>query len=525
MRAWPIVAVTATLLALVVLATIVVDVESVNQQEAVTESNPGTGANDRSYVAIGDSFSSGEGEPYLDPQVLQDEYKVNSLNELDSCILFPRLRTPLCGPSPDFVENKIGWLGDTGTDVDKLPLEERLIAGVAATKSFGGNNCHRSAHAYPVRLHNLLADTPQRWQLKFVACSGATTEHFREPFRGESPQRDAFASGPADIVSIGFGGNDVGFGNLVICGVTEAIIDRITTITSPITSDYHTRIDACKQGMQPGLPERLDRLRANLSALVADVRRNHLKQDGRIIMVGYPRVFPDEPPDSCSLGAASSIGRDSMIWLNDVADRINAEIRTVAIEHQVSYLDTTSLANVESEVGHAHDFCEDNGAVRWFNRLIPSDIRRSMHPKFEYHVRVAKGIEECLSDVSSCNPELTIHNWADEVNKNCYIENERWTAASSNETKIRAMSRAAEWLRKVPPAPATPGARLVLNNRIAIYESSARALKAFADPSVSPARLYALERERDSHLTDGAQLANQNIDAYEVLFALTPACR
>jgi hypothetical protein len=131
---------------------------------------------------------------------------------------------------------------------------------------------------------------------------------------------------------------------------------------------------------------------------------NRLAPEGRIIAIGYPRLFPDNPPSSCGLGSAASIGHDNMVWLNRLADGLNTTLRAEARNQGFDFIDVGDVVNKPGPDGVHHDFCVDEEKNRWVNRFIPSDLRRSMHPKFQYHERVAQRVLDCWHNRASCAP-------------------------------------------------------------------------------------------------------------------------
>jgi lysophospholipase L1-like esterase len=121
------------------------------------------------YVALGDSFSSGEGAA------------------TDNFPFYP------------------------GTDT-KGPIP---IPGA------GGNGCHRTDNAYPVLLSKLDAEAPKIAREDFVACSGAVLKDLLLPNRdnaGEPPQLlrlDELRNDTAGLVTMSMSGNDVNFPGII----------------------------------------------------------------------------------------------------------------------------------------------------------------------------------------------------------------------------------------------------------------------------------------------------------------------
>ncbi|HWM58137.1 MAG TPA: SGNH/GDSL hydrolase family protein [Pseudonocardia sp.] len=326
------------------------------------------------YVALGDSYSSGEGTPYVDPVELKAEYGVDTLDA--------------AGYLRDAAEDDLGWLGDTGN---------------------GGDKCHRSAHAYGPRVWGMLDQQDPSWGVSFRACSGATTAAFWAEFKGNPAQVEAFAGGrAADLITTGFGGNDIGFKDIVETCVLESLANRY----APDPLDLRNGHGACERKHRPRVDAGLADLRANIRALYGQLKDPRflnepmrVKPGGQIIAIGYPRPFPPNKTGTCSLGTASSIGEETMRWINsEVVDALNTVIREEAQRARVFYLDT---ADYFAEGGR-HDFCVDDGSpVRWINRIIPSDSQRSVHPTFPYHEKVAGAVLKCWNK-RGADPTTTV---------------------------------------------------------------------------------------------------------------------
>ena len=359
----------ALALALVLAPVSTVEPQVVPVGYAEGELGPNALPGPRYYVALGDSYSSAEGAPYVDPGELKREYGADRLEEL--------------GQLAPVAEDDLGWLGDTGNS---------------------GDRCHRSAHAYAARVWGVLDAEDPGWGVSFRACSGATTRAFLESFKSNPPQVDAFDGRQADLVTLGFGGNNIGFGGIVEDCVREAIAKRYAA------NNATNFVAECQRKWSPRVEGWLRDVRADLRAIVTHVRNpaafgepERVKPDGKVMAVGYPRPFPDQPSGACSLGTASSIAVATQRWINnDVVDPLNAAIREEAQAAGVFYVDTSSYFSRPVR----HDFCLDDGSDRWINRIIPSDPQRSVHPKFAYHERVAEAVLACWR--GAADPRTTV---------------------------------------------------------------------------------------------------------------------
>src|SRR3954471_832360 len=139
--------------------------------------------------------------------------------------------------------------------------------------------CYRTPHAWP----SLVGDT-LGWQVHNVACSGAKTADIAAPYGGQEAQTALLAAlrPRPEVVTITIGGNDVGFAPvLVAC----------------FMGDCSSRITASERLVLTTLPGRLaDTYRAVEAAAPR----------ARLVVVGYPRLFPSD--------ASAVVGCD---WLSD----------------------------------------------------------------------------------------------------------------------------------------------------------------------------------------------------------------
>ncbi len=113
---------------------------------------PAAAATPKSYVALGDSYSSGEGA---------------------------------CAP---VTTAACGYLPGTATSTD---------------------DCHRSTNAYPVRVK------PAGWRLTFAACSGATAANVLTSGQYGEPAQLSKVGPATSLVTLTLGGNDAGLASAV----------------------------------------------------------------------------------------------------------------------------------------------------------------------------------------------------------------------------------------------------------------------------------------------------------------------
>jgi hypothetical protein len=227
------------------------------------------------YVALGDSYSSGEG-------------------------------------APTFVR---------GLSQGRIRTHRLFIDGTAKPD----NHCHRSVEAYPVKLWKRLGDS---WALDFHACSGSVIEDFHSDrnhsFRNEKgSQLGRLGSVDPALVTLSIGGNNAGFaGVMTTCALTKLpsqscravwrervnlSLDYLRSARAGIR--YYTAPQAPPPppssppvAQPPKPPPPPIQLPAGTdvyddSPLVKLFLEIKQKAPGaRILVVGYPRLFPARPP-------------------------------------------------------------------------------------------------------------------------------------------------------------------------------------------------------------------------------------
>lgn len=212
--------------------------------------------------------------------------------------------------------------------------------------------CLRSANNYP----HLVAESTGA-QLTDVSCSGARTGDFAAPQAvngGENPaQYDALGAGTA-LVTVGIGGNDIGFSEIVQACVSP------TPVGTPCRDRY-------TEGPHDELSGRIDDLGDRLDDVLNEVHRR--APDARVLLVGYPSVLPAEGP-GCYPAVPYTPG--DVAYLRGVLSHLNAEIADAASDGGATYVDTAAPT-----VGH--DVCA-LPTERWIEGLVPTAPAAPVHP-------------------------------------------------------------------------------------------------------------------------------------------------
>ena len=199
------------------------------------------------------------------------------------------------------------------------------------------SGCRRSAYAYP----SLLA-AERGYDLRFAACSGATTAHVQRHQLGALGEDTA-------LVTLSIGGNDAGFAEV------------LTTCAAPWwLAACDPAVDLARRVVRDELPGRLRRLYAAV--------RDRAPR-ARVVVVGYPRLFMG---DDCDLGTWFTRGEQQR--LNATADLLDTRVAAAARAAGFAYADPTAAFT-----GHA--VCDP---AEWVNGLsLP--VGESFHPNAAGH--------------------------------------------------------------------------------------------------------------------------------------------
>lgn len=336
-------------------------------------------AQDPGYVALGDSFASGEG-----------------------------------------ANEKYFQLGTSFSD-PKVP---------GAT-----TGCHRSSTAWS----NLVADQALKSGLvktvDYATCSGAVaqdlynTNRTYERVHETEPDQLSFVSKRTVLATLSLGGNDVGFADILLNCVSFPTSGpngigcrkRGTQANSLVT----TRLAWLRGGGIP-TPNRPGGATASLADIYRDIAAR-MAPGGTLIVAGYPRLFaesknlyllPTRDGGGCRVGSRGPLSvvvsyQDAQ-WLNQVADAADAAIADSVTSANQALAGTTNPVNVVYRpvsgnfVGHRLCSFESfiNGVELTSAGPKPNPKQQSFHPKKEgqtaYYRAVCTAVPDNGRPSSTC---------------------------------------------------------------------------------------------------------------------------
>jgi lysophospholipase L1-like esterase len=242
--------------------------------------------------------------------------------------------------------------------------------------------CERSSRSYPFLVARAL--DLRSGQLRDMSCGGATTADMTAAQRtgnGTNLAQLSALSAATTLVTIGLGGNDIGFEPVLTrCAELDILPVLISRGASALTpcQDYY----AWSGGT--GIEQRIQDAGRRMAAVLAEIRAR--APHARVYVIGYPDLLPAAARPACSLSLATTAG--DLALLNDQEQRLNATLRERAAARGASYVDTYAPSA-------GHDACAAAG-TRWTEPLLPSSPAARMHPNANGERQLARVIVQAI---------------------------------------------------------------------------------------------------------------------------------
>jgi lysophospholipase L1-like esterase len=235
-------------------------------------------------------------------------------------------------------------LGDSYTSGPLIPTQVDL-------------NCVRSNRNYP----SLTAASIGSSSFTDVSCGGATTDDILNPGTGQLgvtvPAQISAVTGVTALVTIGIGGNDIGFSDIITTCAEDSF-------DNPFGSPCRDRYTA---GGTDQLRARIAATAPKVAAVLRAVRA--AAPSARVVVVGYPVILPDS---GFGCWPTVPIAFGDVPYLRGVEKALNATLAATAAANGASYVDTYTPS-----IGH--DACR-GASTRWVEGLIPATSAAPFHP-------------------------------------------------------------------------------------------------------------------------------------------------
>jgi len=235
-----------------------------------------------------------------------------------------------------------------------VALGDSYTAGpLIPNQSLSPLGCLRSDQDYPAEVQRALAFT----QFADVSCSGADTGDMTQPqgvTPGPNPPQFDALTADTTVVTLGIGGNDIGFSSIIESCVT------LNPFATPCRSRYVVN----------GVDELAGRIQATAPKVAGVIQGIHQRSPAaRVFVVGYPSILPDT---GFGCWPSLPIGWNDVAYLRSTEKALNAMLATQAAANGATYVDTYGPS-----IGR--DACR-SASTRWVEPLIPANPAAPVHP-------------------------------------------------------------------------------------------------------------------------------------------------
>jgi hypothetical protein len=316
-----------------------------------------------SYVAMGDSYSSGEGV---------GSYLAGSDTSTDTChrssLAYPELVT-LPGQTAPISEQA----GDTFDFIACSGAETTGVANAAINPVASPNPVYPTSE----QIYNTNGNTDwgyEQYETPWQNSGGPV-----EGMQASNPVLDSSTT----LVTISVGGNDSRFSDVIQGCIMGALSLFGVGKTDCSASDWYLkRASSSATDPQPLYqfePTAIQLLEQHL--LQTYLAINTQAPNADIVVVGYPQLFPENPTASCSsdsyLGKAAPLSVGTQQMLNGFAEDLNSALSTAVTAAQVNGVAIHFVNPTQAFLGHA--LC-DSG-TSWIQPLqIVTNKPGSYHP-------------------------------------------------------------------------------------------------------------------------------------------------
>ena len=257
------------------------------------------------------------------------------------------------GPENDLDEASVAFACAQARDVAYGPLAARIL---------------RSSHGWniPAGRESFTACTGARFVSMLDVCHQTAQGICYGPqsaVRGRNEQ--------ADVITLTFGGNDIGFGRMMTC-VGKPLCDALSLAAE-------TR-------------QAITRLREAAAVLYERIARDYLTPRGKLYVVGYPNITAPVHEWGWRWRCAIWISKEEAEMLARLGDHLNDSLSRAVLDAdeelgggRVYYLDTAALYRQGK-----HELCGDG--ENWLNAVPPLQLDDSFHPNIAGHQAMADAL-------------------------------------------------------------------------------------------------------------------------------------
>lgn len=247
-----------------------------------------------------------------------------------------------------------GAAPDQAPPTSYVALGDSFTAGpLIPNQSLAPLGCLRSDRNYP----HLISGATGTQTFRDVSCSGADTdnlysEHGVVP--GPNPPQLNALDANTRVVTMGMGGNDIGFGSI--------IEDCVTLVPwgTPCRNKY----------VVGGVDQLTAKINATAPKIAAGIQAIRARSPlAKILVVGYPAIVPDS---GSGCWPSLPLAWNDVPYIRAKHKELNAMLAAQSAANGATYVDvyTPSIGK---------DACRSSG-TRWVEPLVPGNAAAPVHP-------------------------------------------------------------------------------------------------------------------------------------------------
>jgi len=233
-------------------------------------------------------------------------------------------------------------LGDSYTAGPIIPVQQPDPLG-----------CLRSDHNYP----HLVAAALRVSEFRDASCSGAETDDMTNSqgvSPGPNPPQFDRLDANTQLVTLGIGGNDIGFSEIV------------ENCSSPVPTGHPCQDHYVVNGHDE-LAERIEQTAPKIAAVLDGIHQR--SPEARIFVVAYLAILPESGP---GCWPQLPITPDDVPYLRGVEKKLNAMLAQQAEPNDAKFVDAYTAS-----IGH--DACQ-LPVARWVEPAVPTTPAAPVHP-------------------------------------------------------------------------------------------------------------------------------------------------
>lgn len=247
--------------------------------------------------------------------------------------------------------------GQASTGPSYVALGDSYTAGPLIPDQTGSPiACLKSTHDYPADVASSLGAS----SFTNISCSGATTADMngsQSVTGGTNPAQFSALSTRTTLVTMGIGGNDIGFSSILETCAEDSLDNPFG--------------DPCKQHYTAG---GTDQLAAAIHALAPTIgslltQIHQLAPNAKVLLVGYPVILPNS---GSGCWPVVPIAYGDVPYLRGVEQELNQMLATEAAANGATYVNTYT-----DSIGH--DACQ-SASNQWVEGLVPQTSAAPFHP-------------------------------------------------------------------------------------------------------------------------------------------------